>query len=349
MRNHRRDKTRKWDHLVISPLTNPDAQGNLSRMRIVFMGTDNIALPSFKRLLMNADVSGLVTQPDRPVGRHQVMLPPALKVLAQEADVPVLQPESLRGDGVTDRIAALAPDLIVVMAYGQILPEELIRLAPCGCINVHASLLPRHRGASCIASSIRQGDRETGVSVMDVVKRLDAGDVLRASGFRLMGKETAGILNQALGELAPNVLADVIQSIASGRVSRIPQDESLATYAPKLSRRDGQIDWSAPAVEIERLIRAFDPWPGTFTMFRDRKGRWKKLKVFPYADVLAADAAAPGEIIAVGEQGISVACGTGALLLRTVQPEGGRRMSVCEYAAGYGIRPGTAFGGEQDA
>lgn len=348
-RRQGKPKTRKRPSHVISPLTNRGAQGNLSRMRIVFMGADNIALPSFKRLLTNADVAGLVTQPDRPVGRHQVLLPPALKVLAEEADVPVLQPESLRRDGAIERIAEFRPDLIVVMAYGQILPDELIRLAPCGCINVHASLLPRHRGASCIASSIRSGDRETGVSVMDVARRLDTGDVIRASGFRLMGKETAGILHQALGELAPNVLMDVIATLASGAAVRTPQDESLATYAPKLSRRDGLIDWSAPALEIERQIRAFDPWPGTYTMFKDRKGRLKKLKVFPYALVLPQSGGGPGEVVSVDEKGVGVACGEGVLALGTVQPEGGRRMSVCEFAAGYDVRRGMSFAREEES
>lgn len=307
------------------------------------MGTDNIALPSFRRMLGTSDVVGLVTQPDRPVGRHQVLMPPALKTLAEEAGVPVLQPESLRHEQAVDDIAAWAPDLIVVMAYGQILPERLIALAPMGCINVHASLLPRHRGASCVAAAIRDGDTETGISIIDVVKRLDAGDVLRASAFRLIGKETGGILHQALGDLAPNVLMDAIHGIASGSVKRKVQDESLVTYSPKLSRKDGMIDWTRDAVDIERMIRAYDPWPGTYTVIRDKKGRCRKLKIFPFAGFNAKHRGKPGEIISINESGVLVCCGSGSLMIHTVQPEGGRKMSICEFVAGHHLSTGTMF------
>ncbi|MEG0025544.1 MAG: methionyl-tRNA formyltransferase [Akkermansia sp.] len=303
-------------------------------MRIVFMGTGNIALPSFQRLLHKEEVVGLVTQPDRPVGRHQLMTPPALKVLAENAGIPVLQPESLRKEQAIRELAALAPELIVVMAYGQILSEEVIQMAPHGCINAHASLLPRHRGASCIPAAIRAGDSATGITIMHVVKRLDAGDIIKSAAFPLMGRETAGMVHDALANLAPDVLMDAIHAIASGAPVRIRQNEALVTYAHKLSRADGLINWSLPAHEIERAIRAYDPWPGTSTAFIDKKGRRRNLKVFAPCKVREDLSGNSGEVIAINERGLLVACGQGALLIATVQPEGSRRMSVAHFAPG---------------
>lgn len=314
-----------------------------SRMRIVFMGTDNIALPSFQRLLNSEEVVGLVTQPDKPVGRHQVLMPPALKVMAEEYEVPVLQPKSLKDETSIEDIACLKPDLIAVMAYGQILPERLINLAPSGCINVHASLLPRHRGASCVPASILAGDLETGITIIDVVKRLDAGDMIKSSAFRLIGKETGGILHKALGDLAPNVLMDAIHLLENGQVVRTPQDESLSTYAPKLTRGDGLIDWNCSALEIERKIRAYDPWPGTFTIVRNRKGQTRKLKIFPFGDYHSKSRGIPGEIMSVSERGVLVCCGEGSLMIHTVQPEGSRKMPICDFVAGYALAEGSVF------
>ncbi len=310
-------------------------------MRIAFMGADNIALPALRRLMLTSNVVGVVTQPDRPVGRHQIMTPPALKVLAEQGEIPVLQPESLKDEAAAAQIGQWKPDLIVVMAYGQILPSSIIGMAPCGCINVHASLLPRHRGASCIASAIRSGDTETGITIIDVVSKLDAGSMIKSSSFRLMGKETAGLLNHALAELAPNVLMDAIHDIASGKVTRVLQDESLVTYAPKLSRQNGLIDWKEDALEIERMIRAYDPWPGTYTVFRDKTGRPKRLKIFPFADCKSKTKGVPGEILSINENGIVDACGKGSLVVRQVQPEGGRKMPVSSFAAGLNAEIGT--------
>lgn len=307
------------------------------------MGTGNIALPSFQRLLRKEDVVGLVTQPDKPVGRHQIMTPPALKVMAQEADVPVFQPQSLRTQEAVDLLATLHPDLIVVMAYGQILTEAVINLAPLGCINAHASLLPRHRGASCIPAAIREGDSSTGVTIMHVVKKLDAGDIIRSASLPMMGKETAGMMHDVLANLAPDVLMDAIHGIADGYASRIPQDESLVTYAPKLSRTDGLIDWQLSAVEIERMIRAYDPWPGTYTVFVDKKGRQKSLKLFSPCKVREDISGRPGEVIAFNERGLLVACGRGALLISNIQPEGGRKMPVAQFATGRALEKGMEF------
>lgn len=313
-------------------------------MRIVFMGTGNIALPSFRRLLNKAHIVGLVTQPDRPVGRHQIMTPPVLKVMAEEANVPVLQPESMRKPEAVQSLADWKPDLIVVMAYGQILNEEVIGLPSLGCINAHASLLPRHRGASCIAAAIKEGDSATGVTIMHMVKKLDSGDIIKSVSLPLIGKETCGMMHDVLANLAPDVLMDVIHSIESGTATRTRQNEYLSTYAPKLLRSDGLIDWKLSAAEVERMMRAYDPWPGTYTFFRDRKGRTKSLKLFPCAKVKKESRGTPGEVLALGEHGLLVACGEGALLIPSVQSDGGRKMPVSQFVAGRLLDQGAILG-----
>ncbi len=312
------------------------------------MGTGNIALPSFHRLLNKSNVVGLVTQPDRPVGRRQQMIASALKGMAEAAGVPVLQPESLRQPEGFEPLAALKPDLIVVMSFGQILSEEVIALPPLGCINAHASLLPRHRGASCIAAAIKEGDPSTGVTIMHMVRKLDAGDIIKSVSIPLMGKETYGMVHDVLANLAPDVLMDVIHAIESGTATRVRQNEYLSTYAPKLLRTNGLIDWNMPAVEIERTMRAYDPWPGTYTMFKDRKDRIKSLKIFPCAKVKKETRGVPGEILALSEHGLLVACGEGCLLIPAVQPDGGKRMTVAQFAAGRPLDPGMVFNPAQE-
>lgn len=228
-------------------------------MRIVFMGTGDIAIPAFRSLVRNSDLVGLVTQPDRPVGRHQVLTAPAIKNIAREAGIPVLQPHSLRTPDALINLKRLNPDLIAVMAYGQILSQEVIDMAPMGCINAHASLLPRHRGAACIQSAIKSGDSETGITIMHIVKKLDAGDIIAQISTPLEGTETGGSLHDKLAQMTPDVLLPAIHAIEKGTATRVPQKEFLATYAPKLLRADGKIDWTRPAEEIGRMIRAYDP------------------------------------------------------------------------------------------
>lgn len=194
-------------------LTCAGRQGKLSAMRIVFMGTGDIAIPAFRSLIRHSDLAGLVTQPDRPVGRHQVLTAPAIKNIAREAGIPVLQPHSLRSPDALSNLRRLNPDLIVVMAYGQILSQEVIDMAPMGCINAHASLLPRHRGAACIQSAIKSGDAETGITIMHIVRKLDAGDIIAQISTPLEGTETGGTLHDKLARMTPDVLLPVIHSI----------------------------------------------------------------------------------------------------------------------------------------
>lgn len=307
------------------------------------MGSGEIALPSLNALLESRhEICGLVTQPDRPVGRHQEMRGPRTKEAALAAGVPVLQPERVRNQEALADIAAFEPDLIVVMAYGQILPKALLEMPPVACINVHASLLPRFRGAACIQGPIAEGDAESGVTIMHVTAALDQGDVILRKAIPLAPNETGGRLHDALADLAPEPLLKAIDLLETGTAPREVQDEALSTYVPKLGRDDGALDWGLPSVVLERRIRAFDPWPGTFTMFTDQRGRARRLKVFPTAAVVPGSGI-PGEILAVSDDGLVVASGDGALAIHHVQPDGGRRVPVSGFLTGHPLGPGDRF------
>ena len=298
--------------------------------RLIFVATGDIALPSFRQLLIDGPRPlALVTQPDKPVGRHQVLTEPLIKREALAAGIPVFQPEKI-GDA-TEELAALDPEYVVVMAYGQILREDILTLAGKAIINLHASLLPRYRGAACIQAAIDAGEAESGVTAMHVVKQLDAGDIILAGAIPIAADETGGSLHDRLADLAADVLMEALEKLIDGTAERIPQDDALSSYISKLERNDGRLHWSCPAVEIERRIRAYDPWPGTFTVAIEG-GKEKRLKIYPPVEVVDR-VLAPGEILS--EEGrFLVGCGDGALALETVQPEGGKRMSAGDYLRG---------------
>ena len=312
-------------------------------MRVVFCGTGAIAVPALRHLLGRGPRPCLVvSQPDRPAGRHLVPAPPPVKQAAVAAGVPVFQPESVRDGGACERIAAERPDVIVMMAYGQLVPRRLLEIPRLACINLHASLLPRHRGAACIQAAIDAGDAESGITVMHVAPRLDSGDVIIARKLTLRPDETGGSLHDRLADLAPEALAEALAGLAAGTAPRIPQDETLATSIGKLGRDDGWLDWGWPAARLERRIRAFDPWPGTATVLDTADGP-RRLKVFPPTGVVAG-AGNPGEVLAAGGAGVVVACGLGALRLGQVQPDGSRRMTAGEFARAGKVRPGMVLG-----
>ena len=306
------------------------------------MGTGEIALPSFRMVAEGGQLIGLVTQPDRAVGRSSKLRPPRIKELARDVGVPVLQPERVRESAAMAEIAALEPDLIVVMAYGQILPRAFLKIARLACINVHASLLPRHRGASCIQAAIQAGDAESGVTIMHVAEGLDTGDLILSQATPLGKFETGGTLHDRLAESSPEALRMAIEALASGKSSRSEQDEQLVSYAPKLERQDGELDWSMTASELERRVRAYDPWPGTFTTMRDERGRQKRLKIFPQTEVVSGEGTS-GEVLAVDSDHLTVACGEGALQLGAVQAEGSRRLPVGEFLKGNRLAQGDCF------
>ncbi len=321
-------------------------------MRIVLMATGDIAIPSFHALRESGHLVALITQPDRPVGRHQVLTPPRIKTCAEQAGIPVFQPERMRDTAAVQQLQAYAPDIVVVMAYGQILSEEVIRVPKLACINAHASLLPRHRGAACIQAAIEAGDDETGITIMHVVRKLDAGDIICQVAMPLKGTETAESLHDDLAAMAPAALSQAIADIAAGRAERQEQDENLMTYAPKLLRADGQIDWSQPAFQVARKIRAYHSWPGTFTLYPSVKsGGDKALKIFPPVDLFShykkPTDAVPGMVLEAGPEGMIVSCGGrrgGVVRIHTMQPPGARKMNAESFFAGHKIMPGTILG-----
>jgi methionyl-tRNA formyltransferase len=305
-------------------------------MRVIFMGTGEIGLPVLRWLMDSPhELLSVVTQPDRPVGRSQRIEAGPIKASVAALQIPVLQPERLRREPeAVEQMRALTPDLIVVIAYGQILPRSVLEIPRLACLNLHASLLPRHRGAAPIQAAILAGDRETGMTVMYMDEGLDTGDILLKSSIPIAPDETGGSLHNKLAELAPSALAEAIPRLEAGSAPRIPQDPGGATYAPKLEREHGQIDWSESADAIERKIRAFDPWPGAYAILRDQTNRVRKLKIFRASVIARDDSPAPGKIATSAGEGISVGAHGGALLLQEVQPEGKKRMSAAEFLRG---------------
>ena len=297
-------------------------------MRVLFIGTGEIGVPVLRSLLNSSEheLAGVVTQPDKPVGRAQRIEAPPIKAALGGSNVPILQPARIKNEDAVAEIRGFDPDVIVVMAYGQILPRLVLEIPRIACLNLHASLLPRHRGAAPIQAAIVAGDRESGISVMYMDEGLDTGDVLLQRRLEIAADETGGSLHDRLAEIAPAALSEALAQLQAGTAARIPQDSSAATYAPKLEREHGRVDWTEPAVLIERKIRAFNPWPGAFTILRDEAGRERKLKIFS-ARVVAEGRNDPEKLV--------IAARDGALRLEEVQLEGKRRMGAAEFLRGY--------------
>ena len=310
-------------------------------MRVLFIGTGDVGLPSLRWLLRAHEVVAVAAQPDKPVGRKQELTPPPTKRLALEHGVPVFQPRRIREPAAVAELAALAPDVIVVMAYGQILPKALLDLPRLACLNLHASLLPAHRGAAPIQASLLAGDRESGITVMWMDEGLDTGDILLTRPLRIRRRETGGTLHDRLAELAPEALAEAMNLLARGAAPRLAQDSTRATYAAKLSRESGVINWRASARAIDRQVRAMNPWPASSTLLPDpASDATRKLKVFSVIPFRHAGGE-PGTVLRADKRGILVAAGEGAVLLRDVQLEGKRRMPVCDFLPGHPIAVGT--------
>jgi methionyl-tRNA formyltransferase len=304
-------------------------------MRIVFIGTGEIGVPVLRSLSQSEEheLVGVVTQPDKPAGRAQRIEAPPIKAALAGSALPIFQPARIKREEAVEEIRALAPDAIVVMAYGQILPRPVLEIPRVACLNLHASLLPRHRGAAPIQAAIVAGDRESGITVMYMSEGLDTGDILLQSRLEIAADETGGSLHDRLAQIAPGALHEALGQLQCGGAPRIAQDASVATYAPKLEREHGRIDWTESAALLERKIRAFNPWPGAFTLLRDPAGRDRKFKIFS-ARVVAPANRAPGEILR-SDGAITITTGDGALSLGEVQLEGKRRMSAGEFLRGH--------------
>src|SRR6266702_1221724 len=298
-------------------------------MRIVFIGSGEIGVPTLQALQKSAEheLKAVVTQPDKPVGRSQRIEPPPIKKVIIETSIPILQPARIKDRQVIEEIRALQPAVIVVMAYGQIFPRDVLEIPRIACLNLHASLLPRWRGAAPIQAAIAAGDRETGITVMYMDEGLDTGDILLQRKIDIEPNETGDSLHDRLAQIAPNALLESLVLLAKGIAPRIPQDNSHATYAPKLKREDGRINWSEPAEMIERKIRAFNPWPGALMKVDEQN-----LKIFS-ASVVDLNGK-PGEILIRKDQ-LIVAAGKDAVALNEVQLEGKKRMSASEFLRGH--------------
>jgi methionyl-tRNA formyltransferase len=301
-------------------------------MRIVFIGTGEIGVPTLRALQKSEhELGGVVTQPDKPVGREQkITAPPIKKALIaggpNAGPAQTLQPARIKDREAINQIRALAPDVIVVMAYGQILPRAVLEIPKIACLNLHASLLPRWRGAAPIQAAIAGGDREAGMTVMYMDEGLDTGDILLQRKIDISPSETGATLHDRLAQIAPEALLESLRLLAAGNAPRIPQDQALATYAPKLNREAGRLNWNESVEAIERKIRAYNPWPGAFTEFSGRN-----LKIF--AASIVDLRGKPGEILRKDRE-LVVATSDRALLLTDVQLEGKRRMSAAEFLRG---------------
>jgi methionyl-tRNA formyltransferase len=310
-------------------------------MVIVFFGTPQFAVPALEALVASRhDVRGVVTQPDRPRGRGQKVADAPVKAAARHHGIPIFQPARLRDPSVIATIAGWGPDLGVVAAYGKLIPSELLRLPRHGMINVHASLLPKYRGASPVHRAIIDGERQTGVTIMQVVEALDAGDMLATATRPIGGDETSEEVERDLGILGARLLVDVIDRIDAGSVSPEKQDDSRSTYAPRLRKEEGMIDWSLPAASIHNRVRGLYPWPHAYSYLDDARLILLRTHV-----VEGPAAGEPGDIMDASRDGILVATGDGVIAIDRLQAEGRRPMSAREFLAGRPLRPGARFGG----
>ncbi len=309
-------------------------------MKIVFMGTPDFALASLDKLIDGGyEIAAVVTQPDRPKGRGKKLTPPPVKERALGAGLRVLQPERVKDSGFIEALKELSPDIIIVVAYGQILPEEIINLPAMGCINVHASLLPKYRGAAPINWCIINGESRTGVTTMYMDKGMDTGDILLQRETEIGENETAGELHERLAALGADLLLETLEGLQRNEVERKAQDHSAATYAPQLDRETGRVDWNSDAKSIYNLIRGTNPWPGCYTVYKGERMKLWEAKVLEQKSRGTA-----GKVLEAGHGGMLVQAGSGTLLVTKIQMPSSRVMTVDEYLRGNSLETGYILG-----
>ncbi len=307
--------------------------------QILFMGTSFFACPSLEKLLGKGEVVGVFTQPDKPQGRGLKVRVSPVKALALKNDLPIYQPENINQEEYFELIKKIAPDIIVVVAFGQILSPRILDLPKWGCINLHASLLPKYRGAAPINWAIIQGERVTGVTTMLMDQGLDTGDILMQQKLDILPEENAGELHDRLAQLGAETLIETIEKWKKGEIVPQKQEESEATYAPPLKKEDGLIDWGKPAEIIYNQIRGMNPWPGAYTFLAG-----KRLKVFQTKLIKKVSRKKPGTVLDITDEGIVVGTGEGRLLLTEIQLESRKRISADKFLRGYPIPAGTQLG-----
>jgi len=309
-------------------------------MRIIFMGTPDFAVPSLKAMLDHGEeVVAVVTQPDRPRGRGRKVTPSPVKTVAEAAGVDVLQPAKIRTEEFLEQIRAYRPDLVVVTAYGRILPKALIELPSLGTINVHASLLPKYRGAAPIQWAVINGEKETGVTIMQMDEGLDTGDILLPGPLPIAEDDTAGSLAVKLADLGGRLLIEALERLRQGTLVAQKQDNGQATLAPLLDKEHGRIQWEMPAERIGCLIRGLDPWPSAFSFLGEERFRFFRPSV-----LRGSAGTKPGTLVRVEKQVLRIATGSGLLEVAEMQREGGRRMSVNAFLLGHPLAEGVVFG-----
>ncbi len=310
-----------------------------SDIRTVFMGTPDFALATLEGLIdAGVDLCAVYTQPDRPKGRGKKLAPPPVKELAQRHDIAVYQPLKLREPSVVEELKALAPDLIVVVAYGQILPKSVLDIPKYGCINVHASLLPRYRGAAPINKAVVDGEEKTGVTTMLMDVGLDTGDMLVKRELVIGAQETAGQVHDRLALVGREAMEETLRRLCAGTLAPEKQDDALSTYAPMMKKEDGLIDWSRSACEIHNQVRGLDPWPAAYTHLQ---GQVLKISgTCPEPDA----GKAPGTIVSASKDGVRIACGEGVLVVRALQLPGKKRLCAADFIRGNALAEGTALG-----
>jgi methionyl-tRNA formyltransferase len=305
-------------------------------LRTVFMGTPVFALQTLLGLIASGcNLVGVFTQPDRPKGRGKHLAAPPVKDLAQQYGIPVFQPFKLRHPEAIAELKSLAPDLIVVVAYGQILPKSVLDIPRYGCINVHASLLPKYRGAAPINKAIIDGEQETGITTMFMDVGLDTGDMLVKRTLEIGPQETAGELHDRLAILGRETMEETLLQLCDGTLQRKPQDHSLSSYAPMLKKEDGRVDWERSAETVHNQVRGLDPWPGAFTIF---KGEMLKLSSSTPEE---GEGSPPGRVVAADKSGVRIACGRGILLVKELQIAGRKRLPAADFLRGCPLDVGT--------
>lgn len=308
-------------------------------MKIVFMGTPDFAVPSLNALLISKkDIAAVVTQPDKPSGRGKKLTPPPVKTVALNSGIRVLQPERIKDEAFVNTIKEINPDVIVVAAYGKILPAKILHLPKYGCINVHASLLPKYRGAAPINWAIINGEKETGITIMQMDEGLDTGGILLQKGIEITKEDTAGTLSNKLSKIGAGLLIEGLGAIEKGGIKAIPQDNSKSSYAPMLKKEDGQIDWTKGAEDIYNMVRGMDPWPGAFTYYKGEL--WKVWKV-RHGDT---GKGRPGEILTADKDRIDVVSKDSVISILEIQPANKKRMPVSDFLRGNKIEKGIILG-----
>ncbi|MFQ5657744.1 MAG: methionyl-tRNA formyltransferase [Candidatus Methylomirabilales bacterium] len=309
-------------------------------MRLIFLGTPAFAVPSLSRLLeVGHEVALVVTQPDRPAGRGRRLRPPAVKQRAGEAGLAVIQPANIRDPEVVTSLRSTRPDAAVVVAFGQILSRAVLEIPPKGCLNVHASLLPKYRGPAPVPWALIRGETVTGVTIMEVVEAVDSGPILLQRKSPISAEDNAGTLHDRLAALGADALIETLRAVERGEVTKTPQNEAEATYAPKLAPDLGRLAWSGSATDLWNLIRGLAPEPGAVTFFHGRL-----VRVLGAQPLSGDHRESPGTIVGLLKGvGIQVATGSGTLVLTTLQPEGRRAMTAEEFARGYRVEVGSAF------